>query len=479
VALASRYLAPVDTRPAVRPANPNPQLPMTRAQPSPPPYRFGPAPEASVELFAERRRHLLERIGGGVAVVPSAPELLKSRDTEVPYRPASDLYYLTGFQEPESVAVITPHGSEPFTLFVRERNPEREAWDGPRVGVDRAAALYGADAVHPIGELTARLPDLLKPAERVHLPLGAVEMLDRLVSDAVLLARRQRQRSGHGPAGLVDLEATTGEMRLLKDEAELERLGTAAKIAAEGHLAAMLAAREGAGEWEIQAALEGTFRAIGGSPPAFPSIVAAGANATVLHYVANRSRARDGDLVLIDAGAEWGMYCSDITRTFPASGRFTARQRALYDVVLAAEEAAIAAVRVGAPASAPHEAAVRILVQGMMDLEILPPGDVDGAVQEGRYRRFYMHQTSHWLGLDVHDVGPYSRGGDPVLFEPGMVLTIEPGIYIPLDADGVPADFRGVGIRIEDDVVVTPAGPNVITRGVPVDPQEIEAIVAG
>jgi Xaa-Pro aminopeptidase len=298
--------------------------------------------------------------------------------------------------------------------------------------------------------------------------------------EALLQARRSRQRSGFGPIGVQDLEAITGEMRLIKDDSELARMRTAARVAAAGHIAAMLRARPGAGEWEIQAALEAGFLSSGAARPAFPSIVAAGSNATVLHYVANRTRVRDGDLVLIDAGAEWGMYCSDITRTFPASGIFTTQQRELYQVVLDAEEAAIAAVHVGAPASAPHDAAVRVLARGLLDLGILPRGNLEDVIAEGSYKRFYLHQTSHWLGLDVHDVGPYRRSPDEhVLFEPGMVLTIEPGLYIPSDAADVPAPFRGVGIRIEDDVIVTASGPEVITRAVPVEPGEIEALMGG
>ncbi|MEX2584573.1 MAG: aminopeptidase P N-terminal domain-containing protein [Gemmatimonadota bacterium] len=444
-----------------------------------PPRSYGPPPELDPRHFAARRDRLLERIGNGVAILVAAPELLKSRDTEVPYRQSSDFYYFTGLLEPESAAVLTPHdGDHRFTIFVRRRDEEKEMWSGARLGVEGALETAGADAAYPIEELGTRLPDLLKPADSIHYPLAADAQVDHLVTESLLGARKSRQRSG-GPAGLVDLEASTSELRLVKDDLELQRMRIAAEIGAEGHIAAMLRARPGAGEWEIQAALEATYRSMGAAEPAFPSIVGAGANATVLHYVANRSRVHDGDLILIDSGAEWGMYCSDITRTLPASGRFAPHQLDLYEIVLAAEEEAIAAAVPGAASSAPHEAALKVLVRGMLDLGIMKGQSVEEAIESEGYKRFFPHQTSHWIGLDVHDVGPYRRAGEPIALEPGMVLTIEPGIYIPLSADDVPEHFRGVGVRIEDDVLVTPDGNEVLTRGVPVAPTEIEYLMRG
>jgi Xaa-Pro aminopeptidase len=440
----------------------------------------GPAPVLPPELFATRREAFYRRLAGAAAVIPAAPELLKSRDTEVLYRPSSDLYYLTGFTEPEAVAVLTPATEERrFTLFLRPRDAEREAWSGARIGLERAAELFGADAVFPISELSARLPELLAGAEAVHYPVGAVESLDRLLLEGIVRSRRGRQRTGTGLATLVDLETVTGPMRLVKDAAEIDRIRVAAGIAAAGHVAAMERARPGVGEWEIQATLEGVFRSLGASGPAFPSIVGAGANATVLHYVENASRVREGDLILVDAGAEWGMYCADITRTFPASGRFTPAQRDLYEVVLAAEEAAIAAAAPGASFSDLHHAALKVLARGMLDLRILPEGSVEEVIESGAYRRFYMHQTSHWLGLDVHDVGAYQESGEPVRLAAGMVLTVEPGIYIPPGSEGVPAELQGVGIRIEDDVLVTGGGREVLTRGVPVAADDVERLVSG
>lgn len=429
------------------------------------------------EVFRARRERLLARLGDGVAVLGAAPELLVSRDTDVPYRPDTDLWYLTGFEEPGAAAVLTPHHPEHrFVLFVRPRDPEREAWNGPRAGVERAAERCGADAAHPIGELEERLGELLRPARRVLYPFGHAE-LEPLVLRALRRARASRQRTGAGPGATEDLDTILGGMRRVKDDVELERLRTAAAVSAEGHLAAMRVARPGMGEWELEAALEGTFRAMGAARPAFPSIVGAGANATVLHYVANRSRVREGDLVLIDAGADWGMYCGDITRTFPASGRFSRPQRALYELVLAAEEAGIAAARPGGTVQAMHREVLRVMVPGMMRLGLLPEGDVEEAIAAGAHRRFYLHQSSHWLGLDVHDAGAYVEEGEEVPLAPGMVLTVEPGLYVPADAEGVPEEYRGIGIRIEDDVAVTAQGREILTRAVPVDPGEIERIV--
>ncbi len=440
---------------------------------------FGPAPDFPLDICARRRERLLDRIGDGVAVIPAGPELLKSRDTEIRFRQSSDFFYLTGFPEPRAVAVVHREGGAGrLTLFVRERDPDREVWTGSRIGVEGAREGFGADAAYPIGELQTRLPELLKGASSIHYPLGADGQLDRLVHEAVLSGRRARARSGIGPTTVVDLEASVGPMRLIKDAEEVRRLRIAADIAAMGHRVAMKASRPGAGEWEIQAALEATFRLSGGEGPSFPTIVGSGTNATTLHYVGNNRTIEDGDLILIDAGAEWGMYCSDITRTFPANGRFSAAQADLYDIVLAAEEAGIAAARPGSRVKAVHDACVQVLVQGMLDLGILEGASAEEAIAEGSYRRFYMHQSSHWLGLDVHDAGPYMEDGESILLQPGMVLTIEPGLYIAAGAEGVHDGLRGIGIRIEDDVLVGEGGPELLTRGVPVQRQEIEALMS-
>lgn len=429
------------------------------------------------EVFRRRRERVLDRLGDAVALIGAAPELVVSRDTEVPYRPDSDLFYLTGFEEPRAVALLTPHDPDHrFTLFVRGRDPEREAWSGPRAGVEGARERCGADAAYPIEELEQRLPALLAAAQCIVYPVGNRE-LEPLVLAALTRARGARQRRGVGPVGTEDLDSLLGGMRRVKEEVEVERIRTAARISERGHLAAMRYTRPGVGEWEVEAELEAEFRRLGASGPAFESIVGSGANATVLHYVANRDRIREGDLVLVDAGAHWGMYCADITRTFPASGRFSTPQRELYDLVLEAEEAGIAAVRPGGSVQEVHQEVLRVLVGGMMRLGLLLGGDLEEAIREGGFRRFYMHQSSHWLGLDVHDVGLYMEGGEPVPLTPGMVLTVEPGLYLPADAEGVPERYRGIGIRIEDDVLVTEGGREVLTRGVPVSAAEIEDLM--
>ncbi|MBW3628759.1 MAG: aminopeptidase P N-terminal domain-containing protein [Gemmatimonadetes bacterium] len=438
----------------------------------------GPAAPAPVEVFRARRERLLELAGGAVVLLASNPELFRSRDTEVPYRQNTDFYYLTGVEEPEAFAVLTPHdAAHRFTLFMRPRDPDRERWNGPRIGVEAAMETYGADAVYPIGDVDERAAELIAPADRLLYALGADPALDTRVLEILSRARRARARSGAGPTTLVDLDSLLAEMRKIKDPHEIERMRCAAAIGAAGHRAAMARARPGIGEWELEAILEGTFRSHGAAGPAFASIVGSGENATFLHYTQNDSVVPEDALVLIDAGAEWGMYCSDITRTFPASGRFTAPQRELYELVLQAENAAIEAVRPGVGITAVHDAAVGMLVAGMVRLGILQDVSAEEAIESGSYRRFYMHQTSHWLGLDVHDVGLYRRNGTPITLEPGMVLTIEPGIYISRDSETVPAAYRGIGIRIEDDVLVTDYGREILTRGVPVDPDEVERLV--
>lgn len=429
--------------------------------------------------YQRRRDRLIEAMGDAVAVIPAAPELHKSRDTDVGYRQASALFYLTGFPEPGAIAVLTPHDAEHrFTLFVRPRDAERELWNGRRAGIEGALEHFGADAAYPIDELDDHLEELLEPAPRVLYALGTSAGLDRRIIDLVLRFRHGRQRKGPGPLCVEDPERLLGEMRLIKDEWELQRIRAAAEIAVAGHRAAIAATAPGVGEWEIEAALEMEFRRARASGPAFPSIVAAGRNATVLHYTANDQLVQEGDLVLVDAGAELDMYASDITRTFPASGRFSAAQRQIYDLVLAAEDAAIQAIAPGVPASAPHDAALEILIPGMVRLGLIE-GSLEEQLESEDYKKFFMHKTSHWLGLDVHDTGLYAKADKPVTLREGMVLTVEPGIYIPADAEDVPHELLGIGVRIEDDVIVTATGHELLTRGVPVDPDELAALVGG
>ncbi|HEX8696690.1 MAG TPA: aminopeptidase P N-terminal domain-containing protein [Longimicrobium sp.] len=436
-----------------------------------------PAPD---DVHRARRERFLEGIGAGVAILCSAPELIRSRDTEIKYRQDSDLFYLTGFAEP-AVAVLTPHDPEHrFTLFVRPRDPDREQWDGPRAGVEGARERFGADAAYPLAELDERLKALVEPADALWYALGSSDDMDRRVVALLREFRLKRARSGKGFGDVRDPAGVLDPMRVIKEPGEVELVRRAARLSARGHLAALAAARPGVGEWELEALIDSTFRAAGpDSGPAYDTIVGSGANATVLHYVANERRARAGELVLVDAGAQVGLYCGDITRTFPVSGRFTAPQRAVYDVVLAALEAAIAAIRPGAPFSDGHEAARRVLVQGMVDLGLLS-GEVDELIESEAFKRFFMHQTSHYLGLDVHDAGDYrARGGDWLPLRPGMVLTVEPGLYVAADAEDVPDELRGIGIRIEDNVLVTEDGCEILTRDVPVEAGAIERLVGG
>jgi Xaa-Pro aminopeptidase len=399
----------------------------------------------------------------------------------VRYRAHSDLYYLTGFREPGAVAVLTPHDADHrFTLFVRPRDAAREQWEGRRAGVEGARERYGADAAYPIGELGERLRALVEPADRIVYALGGHREMDRRVTELVAGFRLSgsRARTGRGPLTVEDPTLHLEEMRLVKEPGELARLRTAAEISALGHLAAMSATAPGLHEWEVEAVLEATFRLHGATGPGYPSIVASAENATILHYVENDRRMNDGELLLIDAGAEWAMYSGDITRTFPVSGRFSAEQRAVYDIVLAAEEAGIAAARPGAPVSALHAEVVRVLAAGLVELGVLV-GPPERVVEEELYKPFYMHQTTHWLGLDVHDVGLYARNGEPTTLVEGMVLTVEPGLYFLPDDQRVPERFRGIGVRIEDDVEITAEGHALLTRDVPVAPDEVEACVRG
>jgi Xaa-Pro aminopeptidase len=431
------------------------------------------------EDFRRRREAFLRQIGGGVAVLAAAPELVKSRDTEVPYRQNSDFFYLTGFLEPEAVAVLTPHDPEHgFTLFVRPRDPERETWSGVRAGVEGARERFGADAAYPVEELEERLKALVEPADALwYSILGDGGEMDRRMLGLMSGFRRSRPRSGKGPWDVRDPAQLLDSMRLIKEPGEIALMREAAELSARGHLAAMRAGRAGMGEWEVQALLDSVFRSHApDSGTAFPPIVGSAENGTILHYVTNTRRIGEGELVLVDAGAEVGFYCADITRVFPASGRFTPTQRSVYDIVHRALDAAIEAIRPGAPVTAAHEAARRVLVEGMVQLGLLE-GEVDAIIEEDKaFKRFFMHNTSHWLGLDVHDSGAYrDLAGEPVPFRPGMVLTVEPGLYIPI-ADDIPEPLRGIGIRLEDDVLVTEDGREVLTRAVPVDPDEVERI---
>ena len=431
----------------------------------------------TVRDYAQRRQHLMSHLGDGIAVIPSAPQARRNGDVEYRYRPDSDLFYLTGFTEPEAVAVLAPgRANGEFLIFCRERDPVQEMWNGGRVGLEGAVNTFGADDAFPFEDIEDILPSLLENRSRVYCNLGRYPGFDkqllRWLSDV-----KTRRRSGvTAPGELVDLGCILHELRLIKRAPELRVMKKAAAISVNAHRRAMTRCAPGMREYEIEAELEYVFRQGGAQYPAYPSIVAGGANACVLHYIDNRDRLRKGDLLLIDAGAELDCYCADITRTFPINGRFSATQKALYDIVLAAQLAAIDAVKPGATFNDPHEAAVRVISTGLKDLKLLK-GSVDGLIEKGAYQKFFVHRTSHWLGLDVHDVGEYRLGDAWRVLEAGMVLTVEPGIYVPAEKS-VPKKWQGIGIRIEDDVLVTRAGHEVLTDDAPKHPEAIEDLMA-
>ncbi|MCL7713094.1 Xaa-Pro aminopeptidase [Stenotrophomonas mori] len=432
----------------------------------------------AVAEYAHRRRQLMEMAGeDAILVLPAAPERVRSHDTFHPYRQDSDFWYLCGFPEPEAVLVLIPgrrHGEA--ILFCRERDPEREAWDGPREGQEGAVARYGMDDAYPIEDLDEILPGLLEGRRRVYYHFGRDADFDLKLIGWVNRVRDQARHGAQPPHEFLELGHLLHEQRLFKSPAEIALMQQAADISVRAHRAAMRAARPGIHEYALQAELECEFRRHD-AWPAYNSIVGAGANACVLHYRANSCGSRAGDLVLIDAGAEYRGYASDITRTFPVDGRFSAEQRALHDLVLAAQAAALEQAQPGIAYEEGHLAAVEVLTEGLLRLGLLQ-GDLEENLIEGHYRRFYRHKTGHWLGLDVHDVGDYKLAGESRLLEPGMVFTVEPGLYIAADERDVEPRWRGIGIRIEDDVLITADGHRVLTGALERSAEEIEAFMA-
>ena len=428
--------------------------------------------------FAARRKQLLEEMGDGVAVFPSAPLSLRNHDVEHPYRQDSDLYYLTGFDEPESVLLLSnQHEEHRVVLFVRPKKREREIWDGPRAGVEGAVETFGADVAFPIDELPKKLPDYLGDVERIHYRLAQNDDADAKLFDCLNQLRRGARRGVAAPEAIIDSSVHLHEMRLRKSDGEIATMRQAAEITKEAHLRAMAITRPGMREYEIDAELLHVFRKHGCERPAYESIVGSGPNATILHYRAGNRVMNDSELVLIDAGCEYDYYASDVTRTFPANGRFSDEQRAVYEVVLHAQKAGIDAVKPGVTLKDIHDGAVRSITEGLVGIGLLK-GDVDSLIEEKKYEPFYMHRTSHWLGMDVHDVGRYNVGGEHRPLEPGFVLTVEPGIYIANDAEDVDERWRGIGIRIEDDVVLTKAGHEVLSDGIPKEIEDVEAACA-
>ena len=428
-------------------------------------------------VYAHRRARLAARLQQGIAIIPTAPERARNRDSHYPYRYDSYFYYLTGFTEPDAVLVVTAGNSPRSVLFCRAKDPEREIWDGFRYGPDQAREVFGFDECHKIAELDARLPALLADQPQIHSHLGGDGQWDARVLGWLNSVRAQVRNGVSAPAAITDVRRVLDDMRLVKDGHELATMRRGAQISTGAHQRAMRATQPGRTEYEIEAELLHEFRRSGAQSPAYGSIVAGGANACVLHYVRNDAVLSAGDLLLIDAGCELDGYASDITRTFPVNGEFSPAQRDVYQLVLAAQAEAIAQVAPGASWNAPHDAAVRVLAQGLIELGLCH-GSVDKVIETGDYKTFYMHRTGHWLGLDVHDAGDYKCDGDWRKLEPGMVLTVEPGCYIRAGA-GVPAHFANIGIRIEDDVAVTATGNEVLTQAAPKTVAGIEALMRG
>ncbi len=469
-----------------------------------------------MDRYSQRRAEFMKSIGDDIAIIPAAIETVRNNDVDHIFDQASNFFFLTGFSEPDAVAVFDPAHDEPYTLFVRPHDPETEAWNGKRAGVDGARADFGADAAYPIDELAMVLRARFIGHDTLFFTLGG--RIDRQVIGTLDEARGYRERIGVTvPSSIRDAELLLGEMRLIKTEAEIAALREACRVSALGHAEAIRFAAPGLNEHDVQTAMEFTWRALGATREGYPSIVASGDNACILHYSENDQTMADGDLLLVDAAAQIDHMTADITRTFPVNGSFTAPQRAVYDLVLAAQEAVIAAGTPGLPYTDMHDIAVEKLTEGMVDLGLLP-GPVEDAVEFGWYREFYFHGTGHWLGMDVHDAGAYRIGGSGRPLQPGMAFTIEPGIYVARDkstvelasvpydrpsaielsylegaaeakrlteerkeqagsvSHSVPEEFLGIGVRIEDDVLVTEDGIENLSRGVPVDPDEIEAL---
>jgi Xaa-Pro aminopeptidase len=431
----------------------------------------------------KRRRLALMRMmePNSIAILPAAPLSIRNRDVHYPYRPDSDFFYLTGFPEPEAVAVLIPGRKQAeYVLFCREKDEAKELWDGPVAGQRGAVEQYGAEDSFPIGDLDDILPRMLEQCQRVYYAMGCNFELDRQMSEWINRIRSKARTGIHGPVEFIALDHYLHELRLFKSQSELKAMRTAATISARAHSRAMRRCRPGMKEYELEAEILHECASHGARAQAYSPIIGGGANACVLHYVENQSPLQDGDLVLIDAGCEYDYYAADITRTFPVGGRFSPAQRELYELVLAAQKAAIKKIKPGNHWGDPHQAAVRTLTKGLVELKILKgtSRSVSKLVREEKYKPFYMHRTGHWLGMDVHDVGDYKVDGEWRLLESGMCMTVEPGLYIAPDAKGVAKRWRGIGIRIEDDVTVTKDGCEILTADVPKAVDDIEALMS-
>ncbi|MGQ0697716.1 MAG: Xaa-Pro aminopeptidase [Panacagrimonas sp.] len=436
-----------------------------------------PSPEQRQE-HAARRSEMMRRIGrNAVAIIPASDEVIRARDTHYRFRQNSDFAYLTGFQEPESIAVLAPGREDgEFVLFVRPKDKDREIWNGRRAGPDGAKRNYGANQAFTLDEFDAKLPELLAGREVLHYTLGEFPDMDARIARLVRHLREVSRRGAAAPTTIVALEMTLHEMRLFKRPAEIALMRRAAEVSAQAHVLAMQATKAGRYEWQIAAEINAAFEA-NDMQPGYGSIVGGGDNACILHYVENDARLKSGDLLLIDAGGELQGYTADITRTFPVNGKFSPEQKAVYEVVLEAQKAALRHMKPGVSAGKPHEAATRTLTEGMVELGLLR-GAPAALIKQEKHRQFYMHGTGHWLGMDVHDVGRYKLDGRYRPFEPGMVMTVEPGLYIQPGTPGVNKKFWGIGVRIEDDVLITKTGHEVLTGGVPKTVRDIEQLMA-
>jgi len=430
--------------------------------------------------FAERRKRLMEQMAdNSIAILPSATETIRNNDVHHRFRQNSDFMYLTGFREPDAVLVLMPGREQgEYVLFVRDKDPTREIWDGYRAGPDGAVEQFQADDAFPIDDIDDILPGLMEGRSRVYSQMGVDGDFDHQLMTWVNQIRAKVRTGAQPPEDFSDMSHLLHDLRLFKSKQEIAIMREAAKISARAHTRAMKACKPGMMEYQLQAEIEHECMLAGSPWPAYPAIVGSGDNACILHYIENTAKIKDGDLVLIDAGCELEYYASDITRTFPANGHFSAEQRAIYDLVLKAQYASIEAVRPGQPWIAPHDTTVRGLVEGLVELGLLD-GKVDDLISNNAYAPFFMHKTGHWLGMDVHDVGDYKVGGEWRVMEPGMVMTIEPGLYISPHNTNVEERWRGIGVRIEDDVVVTKDGCEVLTQDVVKDPADIEALMKG
>lgn len=431
-------------------------------------------------MFAKRREEFLKKMDGGVAIFRNPDELIRNNDAHFKYRTDSDFYYITGFSEPNSVAVFAPdHPEHKFILFVRPRDPERETWDGKRAGIEGAVSEYGADIAYSIDELETRLPEYVKNTEKLYYTLGQYPEFDPTIMNMIVTLRRRGRAGEFAPSTLIETGKILHEMRLIKSPEEMDVMRKANFITQEAHIKAMQLTKPGMYEYEIEGIIDNEFRRNGSYAAAYNSIVGTGVNATILHYVDNNQQLKDGDLLLIDAGAEYGFYAGDITRTFPVNGKFTQAQRDVYEVVLEANKRATEMVKPGVRFLDIHNKAVEVLTEGMVRIGLLK-GDVETLIKEEKYKQFYMHKTGHWLGMDVHDVGKYfDKDSQSRTIEAGMVMTIEPGLYIQENSVDIPSEYIGIGIRIEDDILVTETGYENLSKRVPKEIDEIERLMAG